>query len=196
MKLFFHFTVQGFSNTYLIGGENGGDAILIDPGQMDIPLLKLIEGNNYYIRYVLVTHDHESHIRGIKTIKKIYDAQIVAGNEQIYDFPTIQVDEGSTLNLAGVDISCLKGKGHSGDSIMFKINHMLFTGDILGSGQIGTTPNPFAEALLVEDLQKRLSALPETMLVFPGHGPPSTVRLEKHFNPALDIILQEPSTRF
>ena len=54
MKLFNHFAAVGFSNTYLVGGDNEKDAILIDPGVMDVPLLNLIEDNGYYIRHILI----------------------------------------------------------------------------------------------------------------------------------------------
>ena len=56
MKLFFHFSVSGFSNTYLLGKEDQGDAIIVDPGVMNVPLLNMIEGNGYYVRSILVTH--------------------------------------------------------------------------------------------------------------------------------------------
>ena len=88
MKLYFHFAVFGFSNTYLIGNEDGGDAILVDPGVMDIELLRLIESNNFHIKHILITHSHTAHISGLETLKKIYDFQIYSKNSV---FPSTKI---------------------------------------------------------------------------------------------------------
>ena len=76
MKFFSYFSVTGFSNSYIIGPDEGGNAILIDPGIFDVPLLNLIEDNKLYVKYILLTHSHESHISGLKTLLKVYDPKI------------------------------------------------------------------------------------------------------------------------
>ena len=85
-KLFFHFSVEGFSNCYLLGPENGGDAVIFDPGVFDLNLLELIENNNFYIRSVFITHDHNSHINGLKTLMKIYEAEIYSASKSIFGY--------------------------------------------------------------------------------------------------------------
>ena len=76
MKVFTIYNTNGYINTYLIGPEQGGEAIIIDPGQIDLHLLNLIESNNYYLKSIFVTHSHDTHIKGIKTLLKIYDAVV------------------------------------------------------------------------------------------------------------------------
>jgi len=184
MKLFSHFAVIGFSNTYIIGPDKGGDAILVDPGVMDLESLKLIEGNNFYVRHILVTTPHESHVQGLKTTLKIYEAEIYSGLTMIGDFPCTQVHDGEQLKLAGFEVSVLNVSGHSKDSMVYRVEDVLFTGDALGAGRLGDSPNAYARAILKSTILEKFSGLDDHLLVFPGHGPPSTLAAEKIFNPA------------
>ena len=181
----FHFSVAGFSNCYLVARESSGDAILVDPGVMNISLLKAIESNGYYIRSVFVTHSHDSHVRGLKTLKKIYDADVYAYADEIESFPCIRVSDGEAVECCGLTITPVSVSGHSADSIVYKIDRMLFTGDVLSAGRVGSTPNAYARALLVEAIQKRILGLSGDYLVFPGHGSPSTLDSERRTNPSL-----------
>jgi hydroxyacylglutathione hydrolase len=185
MKLFFHFAVVGFSNTYLIGPESGGGAILVDPGVMDVELLKLIEGNGYYIRHILVTHSHESHIKGLQTILKIYEAEIYGKAPMIFERITKVMTGGIKYDLDGIEVEALDVKGHAADHLVYRIQNMLFTGDILAAGRIGSCESAVERAVMLKSIQENLLPLPDNLLVFPGHGPPSTLKTERLFNPDL-----------
>ena len=151
---------------------------------MDLESLKLIEGNNFYVRHILVTTPHESHVQGLKTTLKIYEAEIYAGVAMIEDFPCIQVHDGEQHKLAGFDVSVLNVSGHSKDSMVYRVEDVLFTGDALGAGRLGDSPNAYARAILKSTILEKFSGLDDHLLVFPGHGPPSTLAAEKMFNPA------------
>jgi len=189
MKLYFHFAVVGFANTYLIGPNDGGDAILVDPGIMDKELLTLIEGNKYTIRTILVTHHHNSHVKGIRTLKKIYDADIYAFSPYILDFPSIPIKDGDKFTAAsGIEVEVIEVPGHSSDSLIYHIGGMVFTGDVLAAGRVGNTKNSFSRALLLRSISEKLFSMPDTTLVLPGHGPPSSLKAEKMFNPDLKLL--------
>ncbi|HKK65845.1 MAG TPA: MBL fold metallo-hydrolase [Clostridia bacterium] len=189
MKLYFHFAVVGFANTYLIGPNGGGDAIIVDPGIMDKELLTLIEGNKYTVRTILVTHHHNSHVKGIRTLKKIYDADIYAFSPYIIDFPSIPIKDGDKFTAAsGIEVEVIEVPGHSSDSLIYHIGGMVFTGDVLAAGRVGNTKNSFSRALLLRSISEKLFSLPETTLVLPGHGPPSSLKAEKMFNPDLKLL--------
>jgi len=184
MKVYTHFSVLGFSNSYLIGNPGGGDAILVDPGVMDLPLLALIESNNYYVRHILITHNHESHVRGGSTLLKIYSAEVYGGAKNLLTPDSHQVKDGEILDLSGTEVECIEVPGHSSDSLVFRIGSLFFTGDVLLAGRIGSTPNRYAQALLIHAIENRLLTC-ERGLIFPGHGPPSTIQSERRFNPYL-----------
>jgi len=189
MKLYFHFAVVGFANTYLIGPAEGGEAILVDPGIMDKELLNLIEGNHYYIRTILVTHHHDSHVKGIRTLKKIYDADIYAFSPYILNYSSTPIKDGDKFAAAsGIEVEVIEVPGHSSDSLVYHIGGMVFTGDVLAAGRVGNTKNSFSRALLLRSISEKLFSLPETTLMLPGHGPPSTLKAEKMFNPDLKLL--------
>ncbi|MBT3273743.1 MAG: MBL fold metallo-hydrolase [Spirochaetales bacterium] len=185
MKVFFHFSVAGFSNTYIVGPDSGGDAIIIDPGTMNVALLNMIEANGFYIRHVLVTHSHDSHTSGLRTLRKIYDFDIYAGTPEIKDYPCNQITGGDAFEVADVLVKAISVGGHSSDSLVYVINSWLFTGDVFGAGTLGSTPNGYAKELMITEIKKKIFSLENDYLIFPGHGAPSTLEIEKLTNPAL-----------
>lgn len=184
IRLYFHYVIVGFSNSYLIGNKGGGDAILIDPGIMDVELIKLIESNHYSIKHVLITHAHEAHTGGLKTLSKIYGTQIYAVHPHVCDIETTRIRDNDVLDCSGITVQVKEIPGHSSDSVAFRIGQMLFTGDIMGAGFIGSTPNSFAKALLIKGIKEKILCHEDDQ-IFPGHGPPTTVRAEYTFNPLL-----------
>ena len=184
MNLFFHFSVDGFSNTYLLGPEAGGDAILVDPGSMNVTLLNLIESNGYYIRHVLVTHGHESHVAGLRTLRKIYDFEIYAETDTVLDFKCVRIGDGDTLRLGELTVKVYALHGHSSDSLAFAVESCLFTGDVMCAGLVGATPNGYARELLIGEISRKLLSGTMNYYVFPGHGAPTTLEAERLINPA------------
>jgi len=191
MKIFFHFSVTGFSNTYLVGNDDGGDAILVDPGVMDIELLKLIEENGYYVKHILLTHRHKAHVEGIGTILRIYDAEIYANSMSILDYSVHSVSHNDLLELNGIPVQALHVPGHSSDSLVYVIDKAIFTGDVMLSGRIGDTDSELSRSLLLRSFRDRVLPLDEHMLIFPGHGAPTTLKAEKLFNPDIIFCLQQ-----
>lgn len=187
MKLLNHFPAIGVSNTYVIGPDAGGEAILVDPGRFDVTLLNLIEDNDFNITSVLVTHDHDNHIKGLKTLKKVYDFRIIAGSRRIYDFEAEPVSHGMKINASGFDIEVIDVEGHSPDSRVYRVGAYLFTGDVLSAGRVGSSPTKFTRELLLRSIHEKISSIHEDLLILPGHGPPTTIGAEQRWNPDLRI---------
>ena len=191
MKFFPRYVVHGFSNTYLLADDTGPDAAIIDPGFFDGELLKLIESNKLTVKKVFVTHAHDSHIKGIATLLKIYDAELFAFRDNILGVKTRVVKDGETVHCGDLSVQVIEVPGHSRDSLVFKVENMLFTGDVLTAGLTGKTAHDQAHNLLLASLRKKVTSLDGDMLIFPGHGPPSRVYLEKKHN----VILNEVCPR-
>ena len=185
MKVFFHFSLNEYSNTYLVGPEDGGDAILIDPGHIDLELIERIENNRFNIAHVLLTHRHESHTKGLGTLVKIYNPKVYAGSPGVYDVPVIAVKDRSIMDLSGITVESIQIPGHTIDSFVYKIGNSLFTGDVLYAGRIGKTAGVVEKALLLKGIKNRLLTLDERFLIFPGHGTISALKIEKLFNQEL-----------
>lgn len=182
MKFFFHYSPENFANTYLLGPEGGGDAILIDPGTLEIPFFKIIEENDFYIRNIFVTSNDSSHLRGLRTIKKIYDAQVWSREGRILDFECNSINPGMKIPLPLATVEAWAFPEYHSDALAYRINNWLFCGDILRAGRPGRTRNPETRFRLLEALEKRLYSLQDDLVIFPGEGPPTTIKSEKLFN--------------
>jgi glyoxylase-like metal-dependent hydrolase (beta-lactamase superfamily II) len=184
MRLYYHLSLPYLTNTYLIGPTGGGDAIIIDPGAMDVQLLELVENHHYYIRSILVTNPDTAHTGGIKTLLRIYDASIYSGQQQ-GEFQNKYVGEGEIFNLHGFQIQVFGVQGFSREAVMYKIENCLFSGDAITAGMVGDVANIFSKALLISRLKETFSRLSPETLIFPASGPPTTLELETNFNPDL-----------
>jgi hydroxyacylglutathione hydrolase len=189
MRVFPHFVFTGFSNCYLVAPDGPGPATLVDPGIFDGELLKLIEKNKLYISTVLITHTHDSHIEGIKTLAKIYEAGIYAFRETVLDFKTRVIRQGDKIKCGELLFEVIELPGHSRDSLAFKIGNYLFTGDTLTAGLIGTVVHAYARDLLISSIKQKLFNLEDSVYIFPGHGPPTTIGVERLYNNALKQVL-------
>lgn len=214
MKLFFHYCTFGFSNCYILGSEPpeedsgrkgtaqepvpGGaphEAIIIDPGTMDETILTFIEDNEYKLRGVLVSHDHTHHVHGLRTLKKIYDVPIYAVNPLIAEHKTNMVRDGDVLTIGPFRIEVITVPGHSSDSAVYRIEHLLFTGDTLTAGLVGRTASTYGAAIQMTALQSKILSLPGNYVVLPGHGPPSSLEAERRFNAGILLFEQNKNQR-
>jgi glyoxylase-like metal-dependent hydrolase (beta-lactamase superfamily II) len=220
MKLFFHYCPFGFSNCYVIGSdynerdtlnrEQGGgeepkkkssgkpparEALVIDPGSMDEQILSFIEGNEYTIRAVLVTHDHVNHVRGLRTLRRIYNTEIYAVNHNIQEIRTIMVRDGESIKLGSFKVAVISVPGHSSDSAVFRIENLLFTGDSLSAGLVGRTASTYGAAVQMNALRSKVLSLPGNYMVFPGHGPPTSLETERRFNAGIQFFDQARNQR-
>jgi len=213
MRLFYHYCPSGFSNSYILGTDlpepfPPGDAsppkdasplkeaIIIDPGEMNISILNRIEDNDYTLRGVLITHDHPHHVQGLTTIRRIYNTEIYAINPVIGGHRTTLVRDGDVFNIGPFRIEVISIPGHSADSAVFKISWLLFTGDALTAGLAGSTASSYAAATQISALRNKILSLPgDNYTIFPGHGPPSSLEAERRFNLDLNTFGKQAKRR-
>ena len=183
MRLLSHFPAIGIANTYVAGPSGGGEAILVDPGLFDVSLLELIEKCGFDIKAVLITHDHWNHVQGLRTLLKVYQPIVYAGRDNILGFPAVPVVDGTCLRAAGFEVEVLDVQGHSPDSRVYRLGSYIFTGDVLSAGRVGSAETDSERDRLVYSIGKKLLTLDDSVLILPGHGPPTTVEAEKNWNP-------------
>jgi glyoxylase-like metal-dependent hydrolase (beta-lactamase superfamily II) len=186
MKIYHHYSLYGFSNVYLVGNDDTKEALVVDPAEMNAALLGHIEKNDYALKAVFVTHNHPHHVRGLKTLLKIYDAQVYAANASVAGFPCRALRDGESVSTCGVSVDVFSVPGHSPDSLVFRIDGMLFTGDALHAGLIGKTLSSYNAVTLADRLKSKILDQADEYVILPGHGPPSTVGTERRFNVGLE----------
>lgn len=191
MNIYQHFSAVGFCNTYLVANTATGEAILIDPGSVEIQLINLLESNGYTLKGVLLTHSHLAHTEGLGTLEKIYDYALYASSNATLETPFIPLVDREQFTVAGCTVEAIQIPGHSVDSLIYRIQGALFSGDVLGSGAIGSTGSLRARSELLQALAEKIFPLAGQTLLFPGHGSPSKLRIEQLFNPALKSYYAE-----
>jgi len=185
MRLFFYRCFPGFGNCYVLGTDDDSgsrEAVIVDPGSIDNKIIDDIEGNGYTLRAVLITHEHKRHVYGLRTLKRIYDVGIFAMNSSIMEFTTTQVKDADKISIGPFNLEVIAIPGHSADSAIFLIDRLLFTGDVLTAGLVGSTQSSYGAAAQMNGIQNRILTMPGDYTVLPGHGPPSTLEAERRFN--------------
>lgn len=195
MKIYYHLNPEGFSNSYVIANEKTKDVIIIDPGAMSEEIIEQIEANEFKLTSVLITHNHGSHVNGLKTLLKIYSPRIYGADWGIAGKDTTVLNGDGKLRLAGMTVHYMTLPGHTADSMIYKIGTVLFTGDSITAGRIGSTDSSYSSHILRQNINERIFSQQENTIIMPGHGPPSSVGAEKYCNMDLNGTMPNNLTR-
>ena len=192
-------------NCYLLTDEASRAAVFVDPGEDAPALLKALQGLE--LSAIWLTHAHFDHIGAIADIAAVWsvpvllhpDDRVLYANAhqaaQMWDVPfkqpttpTTDLSAGQVLNVAGQEVHCLFTPGHAPGHIAFYLpsEGYVLAGDALFQGSIGRTDLPLGNhEQLLESVRTQLLTLPDETVVYPGHGPKTTVGAEKRSNPFL-----------
>lgn len=191
MKVYFYLNVAGFSNCYIVVNERTDEALMIDPGKVTSPMIELLERGGYKLCAILVTHNHGSHVHGIKTLTKIYSPKVYGADSNIAaSFSSssamhVLIGDGR-IRIAGLTIEHIAIPGHTIDSIMYKIGNIIFTGDAISAGSIGRTSSSYSANILRDNILKKVLLQNNNTILMPGHGPPTTVGCERAYNSGIN----------
>ena len=179
MKVYFHLNEGGFSNCYLVVNEISNQAIIIDPGKITKEIIARIEDNHLNLAAVLITHNHGSHADGLKTLRKIYSLKVFAADWTVAANDTTVITGDGSTQIEGMQVSYLSIPGHTADSVVYSIGSILFTGDVLLSGEIGKTNSSYSEYILRSNIEHKIFSQLDSTILMPGHGPPTTLGAAK-----------------
>lgn len=175
MKIYFHLNLEGFSNCYVVVNEQAKEAIIIDPGKITDGIISQIEDEGLKLSAVLITHNHGSHVDGIKTLRKIYNPKIYAADWEVAKDDTQVLMGSGKIKTAKMIVRYSTMPGHTADSVVYGIGNMLFTGDVLFAGSMGSTNSSYSEVILRTNIENNIFSQQDGVILMPGHGPPSTV---------------------
>jgi len=209
------FTFNAFSeNTYVVSDETH-EGVIIDPGcysrEEQQKLSSFIEARHLKIKFILNTHCHIDHVLGNNFVKdkyhaplllhKIEEAQLraVKNYAPVYGFdgyretePDRFISEKDSISFGNVNWKIFFLPGHSPGHLGFYDGDakIIFSGDVLFQHSIGRTDLPGGNFdTLIKSIQENLFTLPDSVEVYPGHGPTTTIGEEKISNPFCALSL-------
>jgi glyoxylase-like metal-dependent hydrolase (beta-lactamase superfamily II) len=190
-------------NCYLIGCKKTNAGAVIDPGDDAPIILDYIKETKLDVKYILLTHGHVDHLAHLMKLKDKINAEFLMHQEDAFLLkglfaqalmfglpnpgnpkPDRFVTDNEVIILGDLKINVLHTPGHSPGSITFHVEDKLFVGDLIFSGSIGRTDLPKGDyQTLIDSVQTKIFSLPDETVIYPGHGPETTVGEEKATNP-------------
>ena len=194
------------TNCYLVGANSSRAAVVIDPGWNANAILASVRSAELTIEAILLTHGHFDHIGAVAEIKEALNVPLIAhtrevdlldakGGADLFGFgirtvpqPDRLVEHGETIEIGALRFEVRYVPGHTVGHVAFvdHQNRSAFVGDVLFAGSIGRTDLPGGDYdTLLTSIADQLLTLPDDFKVYPGHGPPTTIGLERRTNPFL-----------
>ena len=195
-------------NTYIAHIGENRSCIVVDPGLLPEETGSKLTESGLTPHIILNTHGHSDHIAGNARLKEMFpDCPLVIGKldaEKLLDsqlnlsapfgvpFTSPPADrlvaEGDTVNAAGFELEVLETPGHSVGHVVYvwkaEKPWVVFGGDVLFQGGVGRSDFPDGSAEdLICSIREKLYPMPDDTIVLPGHGPATTIGMEKQSNP-------------
>jgi hydroxyacylglutathione hydrolase len=191
------------TNCYILGDEKSKEGIVIDPGGDPEDIEEVIQKEGLKIKYIILTHGHADHIAALAELKKktnalilihpsdadmlidsTYNLSIFTGQDLICPEADKFLDDGDKVEVGGFELEVLHTPGHSPGGISLFVDKIIFTGDALFCEGIGRSDLPGAShTQLLESIKNKILLKPDDTVVYPGHGPETTIGDEKRNNP-------------
>jgi hydroxyacylglutathione hydrolase len=174
-------TAVNASNCYLCWCPVTHEGAIVDPAEFTEEMRGVIKDEGINLRAIYLTHSHYDHTAAVGELIDEFGLPVVAASEEYPD--AVEVSDGETLMLGNLEIKVAALPGHTEDSIAFVAEGIAFVGDALFAAAVGgTSDRRFFEQETAGVREKLLSLPPDTVLL-PGHGPATTVSIERAYNP-------------
>lgn len=195
-------TVGAFQeNTYLVVDPATRRAILVDPGAEPDTLIALVESSGAVLEAIWLTHAHLDHVGGIVGVKRRWDVPVHLhpADRPLYDNaarqaaayglpfeqpgpPERELAEGDRLTVGGLTFAVRHTPGHAPGHCVFLGHGVMLGGDLLFAGSIGRTDLPLSDPAAMQRSLEHVAGFPPQTVVYPGHGPHTTIGVERATN--------------
>ena len=192
------------SNCYIVGSEATKEGMVVDPGAEAGRILKKIKDLELTIKVIVLTHGHIDHVTALREVKEATGAEVAihtadAGSLQggsisnmfgltypVPPPPDRLLSGGDSIEVGDMSFLVLHTPGHTPGCICLLGQGAVFTGDTLFNFGIGRFDMPGGNGnQLMNSIHTKLMVLPDNTVVYPGHGPQTTISVERRANPFL-----------
>lgn len=188
------------TNCYVISDDQGNAAIIDCDGD-PTPLFDYVTQNNLKPTHILLTHGHHDHIGSVDLVQEKYGCRVYAGGDELRVLsdpaancslycgspvtiqPDVLLSDGDQVQVGDLTFTTIFTPGHTEGSVCFQIGQHIFSGDTLFEGSCGRTDLATGDWATILRSLKRLGNLPGDYMVYPGHGPATTMEQERRSNP-------------
>jgi hydroxyacylglutathione hydrolase len=196
---------QFAENCYLVGDRGTRQAVIVDPGEEPQLFLAELDTRGWTLQAIWLTHAHVDHIMGVGAVKAATGVPILLhpADRALYDAlprqgewmglplevpppPEAELSDGQVLVVGTHEFLVRHTPGHSPGSVSFVGHGLVLSGDVLFNGSIGRTDLPGGDlSALMQSIHGVILTLPDSTVIHSGHGPETTVGLERMTNPFL-----------
>jgi hydroxyacylglutathione hydrolase len=195
------------ANCYIVGSSTTKQGMIIDPGAEADTILKTVRQTGLSISVIVITHAHIDHVGALRQVQRSTSAQFAIheaekglvlsapirmltslGVSPIKSPPRPDrlLKDGDRIDIGDLHFEVLHTPGHSAGGICLSGHGVIFSGDTLFNLGIGRTDFPgMSHQRLMKSIHEKLMVLPDETIVYPGHGPPTTIGDERRGNPFL-----------
>lgn len=186
------------ANNYLL--TDNDEAVLIDCSEAKPEVLSALEGKK--LKFILLTHGHFDHVLGVNEMREKSGAKVLINKEDVVrmnesadimrtfgvqgvETPKADdfLNDGDTLKFGNTEIKVIATPGHTQGCVCYLIDGKLFSGDTLFKESVGRCDLPGGNFQKLSDsVKNRLFTLDDNTIVYPGHGPETTIGHEKKYN--------------
>ena len=180
------------SNCYIVGSENTREGMIIDPGAEPDSILKVVDDLGLEIKLILATHGHIDHVSAVNRIKEklgapfaMHEAETIKGGVFEKSPPVDKpLKDGDIIEISDLRFEVRHTPGHSPGGIVLIGHGIVISGDTLFQFSIGRTDFPGGSySQLMTSIFEHLMVLSDETPVYPGHGPDTTIGMERKVNP-------------
>lgn len=175
------------NNVYLLISPQTREAVLIDASDDAERIVAEVAARKARVRMILLTHGHSDHWGALGQLRDAWGVPVgihLADADMLPLTPNFALSDGQHIDLGASSIQVLHTPGHTPGGVCLLADGCLFSGDTLFPGGPGATKQPLGDfPLIMTSLREKLFTLPDSTMVLPGHGKPTTIGVER---PALD----------
>lgn len=200
--------VGGTTNCYIVYSHENNKGFIVDPGAEASRILAEAEYLGLTIEAILLTHAHGDHVAALNQVRDSLGVKVYMHKDELETYynqapqfiammggevpdkePDVLLNDGDTIELDCGKIKVMQTAGHTPGSVCYFYEDLLLSGDTLFQGSIGRTDFPGGDVQAMMRSLRKLAQLDGNLRVLSGHGPETSIGIEKRINPYMQQVL-------